>query len=115
MNSLHSLNQFLSKKTLRKVPEVFLIFWIIKLLTTAMGDSTSDYLVHVFDPIITVVLGAIGFGIAITLQIFVKRYTAWIYWLTVTMVAIFGTMAADVIHIGLGVPYLDSTIFFSIV
>lgn len=35
----------LSKRTARKVPDVTVFFWIIKLLTTAMGESTSDYLV----------------------------------------------------------------------
>jgi len=79
-----------------------------------MGESTSDYLVHTIDPVIAVIFGAIGFVITIILQLSVKRYVAWIYWLAVTMVAIFGTMAADVLHIGLGIPYLVSSIFFSI-
>ena len=104
----------LSRKLQRKVPEIFLIFWIIKLLTTAFGESTSDTMVHAMDPVIAVMIGFIGFAIAIILQIWVKKYIAWIYWLAVTMVAVFGTMAADVIHIGLGVPYLYSTIFFAV-
>ena len=108
-----TLNYF-TKPTLRKVPEVFLIFWIIKLLTTAMGESTSDYLVHALNPAIAVIIGGIGFAIAMILQLKTKHYIAWIYWLAVTMVAIFGTMAADVLHIGLGIPYLTSTIFFSV-
>src|SRR5258708_205358 len=113
--NLHWLWQFLSKQTLRKVPEVLLLFWIIKLLTTALGESTSDYLVHTLNhPVIAVALGGTGFIIAMILQLWIRHYIAWIYWLSFTMVAIFGTMAADVIHIGLGVPYLISTIFFSI-
>lgn len=108
------VSEFLTHTTFRKVPEVFLTFWIIKLLTTAMGESTSDYLVHMLNPVPAVLLGGAGFGIAMILQLFVKRYTAWIYWLAVTMVAVFGTMAADVIHIGLGIPYLVSTVFFSL-
>jgi uncharacterized membrane-anchored protein len=48
------------------------------------------------------------------LQLLVRRYVAWIYWLAVVMVAIFGTMAADVLHIGLGIPYLASTAFFAL-
>ena len=101
------------RRMLRKVPEVTVYFWIIKLLTTAMGESTSDYLVHHLDPVIAVALGGIGIVIALVLQLFVRRYAAWIYWLAVVMVAIFGTMAADVVHIGLGVPYLASTAFFT--
>lgn len=103
-----------TRQTMRKVPEVTIYFWIIKLLTTAMGEATSDFLVHHIDPVIAVIIGGIGFSIAIVLQFFTHRYVAWKYWLAVTMVAIFGTMAADVVHIVLGVSYLASTIFFSI-
>ncbi len=101
------------KRMLRKVPEVTIYFWIVKLLTTAMGESTSDYLVRHLNPVIAVALGGMGLVIALVLQLFVRRYVAWIYWLAVVMVALFGTMAADVVHIGLGVPYLVSTAFFT--
>src|SRR5260221_6518604 len=100
---------------LRKVPEITLIFWVIKLLTTAMGEVTSDFLVHQMDSIIAVFLGAVGLSIALLLQLFVRKYIPWIYWLAVVMVAIFGTMAADILHIGLGIPYLISSLFFSII
>lgn len=100
---------------LRKVPEVTLYFWAIKLLSTALGESTSDFLVHHIDPVIAVIFGAIAFSIAIVLQFWVRKYIACIYWLAVVMVAIFGTMVADVAHIVLGIPYLISTIFFAIV
>lgn len=109
------LQKILSTKLLRKVPEITALFWIIKLLTTAMGESTSDFMVHHFDPIVTVVIGFIGFAIAIAIQFWARKYVAWIYWLAVTMVAVFGTMAADVVHIVLGVPYLISTICFAII
>lgn len=108
------LAKFFNTKVFRKVPEITLIFWIIKLLTTAMGESTSDFMVHHFDPIIAVTIGFLAFLLAIILQFLVKKYIPWIYWLTVTMVAVFGTMAADVVHIVLGVPYVVSTITFAI-
>jgi len=79
-----------------------------------MGESTSDYLVRTIDPVIAVILGGIGFIIALILQLSTHKYIAWIYWLAVTMVAIFGTMVADILHIGLGIPYLISTAFFSV-
>lgn len=101
-------------RALRKVPEVTALFWIVKLLTTAMGESTSDYLVHQIDPVIAVALGGIGLVAALILQFSVRRYIAWVYWLTVIMVAIFGTMAADVVHLGFGVPYIISTPFFTV-
>jgi uncharacterized membrane-anchored protein len=105
---------FLTKTTLRKVPQLTIFFWIIKLLSTALGESTSDYLVFHINPYVAVALGAIGLVAALSLQLVVKRYIAWVYWLTVVMVAIFGTMAADVLHVGLGISYLISSIFFSI-
>ncbi|HUY75647.1 MAG TPA: hypothetical protein VMV29_02680 [Ktedonobacterales bacterium] len=97
-----------------KVPEVTVAFWIVKLLTTAMGESTSDYLVYHINPYVAVVAGGVGLVVALILQFAVRRYIPWVYWLAVIMVAIFGTMAADVLHVVLGVPYLDSTIGFAI-
>lgn len=100
---------------LRKVPEITVYFWLIKLLTTAMGESTSDYLVTTINPYIAVLLGAVGLVVALALQFSVRQYIPWVYWLTVLMVAVFGTMAADVMHLQLGVPYLASTIVFALV
>ncbi|GLV59294.1 membrane protein [Dictyobacter sp. S3.2.2.5] len=99
---------------LKKVPEITIFFWIIKLLTTAMGETTSDYMVNHIDPVIAVAIGALGLCVALALQLVVRRYIPAVYWFAVVMVAIFGTMAADVLHIGLGIPYLASTIFFAI-
>jgi uncharacterized membrane-anchored protein len=99
----------------RKVPEITAYFWIVKLLTTAMGEATSDFLVTKLNPYVAVALGGVGLCIALILQFSVRRYIASTYWLTVVMVAVFGTMVADGLHIQLGVPYLVSTIFFAFV
>jgi len=98
-----------------KVPEVTAFFWIVKALTTAMGESTSDFLVHTLVPEVAVVLGGIAFAIALYLQFTKDRYVPWAYWTAVAMVGVFGTMAADVLHVGFGVPYIASTIFYAIV
>jgi uncharacterized membrane-anchored protein len=100
---------------LSKVPEVTAFFWIVKALTTAMGESTSDFLVHTLVPEIAVVLGGIAFCVALYLQFSKDRYVPWAYWLAVAMVGVFGTMAADVLHVGLGVPYVVSTVFYAVV
>ena len=97
----------------RKVPEVTTLFWIVKLLTTGMGETTSDYLVYHINPYLAVMLGGVGLVVSLLLQFTVRRYIPWIYWLAVVMVAIFGTMAADVVHIVLGVPYLVSSVCFA--
>jgi len=100
------------QSTLSKVPEITALFWITKILTTGMGETASDYLAHALGSIPAVALGGIGLVVALLLQFSTKRYIPWIYWLTVVMVSVFGTMAADVLHVGLGIPYLVSTSFF---
>jgi len=97
-----------------KVPEVTVFFWVVKLLTTAMGEATSDYSVHQIDPVIAVVLGGIAFAIVLAVQLGVARYAAPVYWTAVVMVAVFGTMCADVIHVRFGVPYAASAAMFSV-
>ncbi len=97
-----------------RVPEITAYFWAIKALSTAMGESTSDYLVHAMDPKVAVVLGFIGFVAALTLQFWMRRYNAWTYWLAVVAVGVFGTMAADVLHVGFGVPYIVSSVIYAI-
>jgi uncharacterized membrane-anchored protein len=98
----------------RRVPEVTAYFWIIKVLTTAMGEATSDYLVHRFDPVVAVAFGAIGLAGALMMQFSVRRYVAAVYWFAVVMVAVFGTMVADVLHIQFGIPYQVSTGLFAV-
>ena len=48
------------------------------------------------------------FVAALALQLSVRRDLAWTYWLAVVMVGVFGTMAADVLHVGFRVPYIAS-------
>lgn len=103
-----------SRSLISKVPEVTAIFWVIKILTTGMGETTSDFLVHRIDPPIAVAIGGVCFLMSLAVQFFMPRFNVWIYWLAVVMVSIFGTMAADVLHVGLGVPYSISTTFFGV-
>ena len=97
----------------RRVPQITVSFWVIKALSTAMGEATSDYSVHRMNPKLAVVLGFIGFVIALTLQFSMRRYVAWTYWLAVVGVGVFGTMAADVLHVGFGIAYPVSTALYA--
>jgi uncharacterized membrane-anchored protein len=97
-----------------RVPEVTAFFWIIKALSTAMGESTSDYLVNAINPVIAVLIGFVGFAVAMAIQFSMRRYVAWAYWLAVVMVGVFGTMVADVLHVGFGVPYEISASVFAL-
>ena len=80
------------------------VLLVIKGLSTALGESTSDYMVHRLDPVLAVMIGFAGFLVALVLQLAMRRYVAWTYWFAVVMVGIFGTMAADVLHVRFHVP-----------
>jgi uncharacterized membrane-anchored protein len=101
--------------TALRVPEITAFFWIVKALSTAMGESTSDYLVNTIDPVVAVLVGFVAFAAAIAIQFSMRRYVAWAYWLAVVMVGVFGTMVADVLHVALGVPYELSASAFAVV
>lgn len=99
---------------LNKVPEVTLSFWIIKIMSTTVGETGADYLA---------VNAGLGQGItrmimvavlmtALYLQLRTRRYTPWIYWLTVVLVSVVGTQVTDLLTDGLGVSlYLSTTAF----
>jgi len=91
-----------------KVPELTLWFWAIKLLSTAMGEATSDYLVFHVDPYVAVVFGCLGLALSLAIQLRATRYVAAVYWLAIVMVAVFGTMVADVLHVVIHIPYVLS-------
>jgi uncharacterized membrane-anchored protein len=97
-----------------KVPQITLLFWVIKLVTTFMGEATSDY----FGDGNVVIGGAIEvviLGLAIFLQFRVRRYVPAAYWFLAMAIAIFGTGASDTLHIALGIPYVGTTAFWAIV
>lgn len=97
-----------------KVPAVKPYFWLVKLLTTAMGEAVSDFSVRQLNPYLAVVAGFAVFAIAIAWQFGTRGYRTWPYWSAVAMVAVFGTMAADAMHIALGIGYAVSASFFAI-
>ena len=101
-----------ARGALTKVPEITAIFWVLKLLTTGMGEAMSDFLGQQSVPL----AGAIGiFGLwyALRLQMRTREYRAPVYWFAVMMVAIFGTMAADGVHDGASIPYSVTTPVFA--
>jgi len=101
-----------TRPALSKVPEVTAWFWAVKVLSTGMGETASDFLLHTLEPEVALALGGAGLAASLALQFRAPRYVPWIYWLAVVMVSVFGTMAADAVHVGLGVPYAASTVVF---
>jgi uncharacterized membrane-anchored protein len=99
----------------QRVPDPTVLFWLAKGFSTAMGEAMSDFSIHVLPPVVAVLCGFVLFVAALALQLTRHRFTPWAYWLTVAMVGVFGTMAADVVHVALGVPYPISTAFYALV
>jgi uncharacterized membrane-anchored protein len=91
-----------------KVPEITALFWLVKVLTTGMGEAASDYLASVSIALAAVV-GLVGFVVGMWVQLRTRRYQAGPYWFAVAMVAVFGTMAADALHVVLHIPYTVTT------
>ncbi|HEX4246469.1 MAG TPA: hypothetical protein VH008_01280 [Pseudonocardia sp.] len=106
---------------LNKVPEITAVFWVIKVLTTGMGEALSDFLLNGgtgvpgLGLVGTLVLDAAIFVTALVLQFSVRRYMAWVYWFAVVAVSVFGTVASDVVAYVVGVPlWAVSTLYAGI-
>jgi uncharacterized membrane-anchored protein len=97
-----------------KVPEITVLFWVIKVLSTAMGEALSDFLDGGSGlwPVAGCLLALIAFVVALRLQFRSPTYRPAVYWFAVAMVATFGTMAADGWHQALGIPYYGSTALY---
>ena len=104
----------IARQAMTKVPEITVVFWVLKLLTTGMGEAMSDFLGQTSIPLAGAV-GIFGMWFALRLQLRAREYRAPIYWFAVMMVAIFGTMVADGLRDGASLSYEVTTPFFAIV
>jgi uncharacterized membrane-anchored protein len=100
---------------LNKVPEVTLIFWTIKILSTTVGETGADYLaVHVgLGANLTTAFMCALLLAALLLQLSTKRYVPWIYWLTVVLVSVVGTQITDFLTDKLEISLYVSTAAFA--
>lgn len=106
-----------TRRVLAKVPEITALFWVVKLLTTGMGEACSDWLAGGADSGIGRLamaggLALVGFVVSLWLQLRADRYRPVTYWFAVAMVAVFGTMAADGVHSVLGLSYTLTTVAY---
>ena len=105
------------RQFLNKVPEVTLAFWIIKILSTTVGETVADFLAvnagwgqgTTRGAMLTLLI------IALSLQLRTRRYTPWVYWLTVVLVSVVGTQITDLLTDKLGVSLYVSTAVFAAV
>src|SRR6478735_1645019 len=104
------------RRMLNKVPEVTAYFWIIKVLCTTVGETFADFLNDKMGLGLTgtsIVMTVVLIG-ALVLQFRKDRYVPAIYWLSVVLISVVGTLITDNLSDGLGVPLVTSTIVFSI-
>lgn len=104
-----------SSQWLNKVPEVTLAFWVIKIMSTTVGETGADFLAvnagwgqGMTRSVMAALLAA-----AVFTQLRTRRYTPWIYWLTVVLVSVVGTQITDLLTDGLGVSLYVSTSVFA--
>ena len=101
---------------LNKVPEVALSFWIIKIMSTTVGETGADFLAvnaGLGQGVTRTVMAAL-LAAALFVQLRTRRYTPWIYWLTVVLVSVVGTQITDLLTDGLGVSLYISTSVFAV-
>ncbi|RBH42331.1 hypothetical protein C3F00_039990, partial [Pseudomonas sp. MWU13-2860] len=101
---------------LNKVPEVTLSFWIIKIMSTTVGETGADFLAvnaGFGQGLTRTVMGGL-LAVALFMQLRTRRYTPWIYWLTVVLVSVVGTQITDLLTDGLGVSLYVSTSVFAV-
>lgn len=100
---------------LNKVPEVTLYFWIIKILCTTVGETAADYLNETlgFGLDNTSLLTTALLVVALVFQFRARRYVPGIYWLSVVLISVVGTLLSDKLADDLGVPLETTTILFA--
>ena len=104
------------KQALAKVPEVTLIFWIIKVAATTLGETAGDSLSMSLNLgyIVSTAIFAVIFAAAVATQIKAKRFNKWLYWLTIVATTTLGTTIADFVDRSLGIGYAGgSAILFA--
>jgi uncharacterized membrane-anchored protein len=108
------IGRFLPAPVAAKVPEVILLFWVVKILTTAGGEATSDYLKTYGNfgggglEVLVIVVGLV-------LQFGTRRYRAFAYWSLAYAIAITGTGVSDFLHLDVHIPYAGTTLLWTAV
>jgi uncharacterized membrane-anchored protein len=108
------IGRFLPTPVAAKVPEVILLFWVVKILTTAGGEVTSDYLKT---------YGNVGGGglevlvivVGLVVQFGTRRYRAFAYWALAYAIAVTGTGVSDFLHLDVHIPYAGTTLLWAVV
>lgn len=101
-----------SKYALSKVPELTLIFWVIKILATTLGETAGDALsmsMNLGYLVSTAIFGAL-FLAAVSAQIKAKQFHPFLYWVTIIATTTVGTTLADYATRSLGIGYTGGSV-----
>ncbi|ARF53326.1 COG4705 family protein [Streptomyces gilvosporeus] len=101
---------------LNKVPEVTIWFWVIKVLCTTVGESFADWINMKLGVglVNTALIFTAVFVVVLVVQLRLKRYVPFPYWLTVVVVSVTGTLYTDILTDQLNVPLWISSAVFSV-
>jgi uncharacterized membrane-anchored protein len=113
-DQLPLIGRFLPAPVAAKVPEVILVFWVVKILTTAGGEATSDYL-KTFGNFGGGGLEVLVIVVGLVLQFGTRRYRAFAYWSLAYAIAITGTGVSDFLHLDVHIPYAGTTLLWAVV
>ncbi len=104
-------NQTLASEALAKVPEVTLIFWLIKILATTLGETGGDAVSMSMNLgyLLSTAIFAVIFIIAVMAQIKAKQFHPTLYWVTIIATTTVGTTLADFADRSLGIGYAGGT------
>ena len=102
---------------LNKVPEVTLVFWIIKVLCTTVGETFADLLNDKLGLGLTMTTYIMGTFLAVMLiaQFTLTRYVPAVYWVSVVLLSVVGTLITDNLVENFGISLLTTTIGFSVI
>src|SRR5436190_5294863 len=106
----------LRRQMLNKVPEVTVYFWIVKILCTTVGESFADYVNETlgFGLTNTTLMFSAALVVALIAQFALRRYFPPVYWLSVVLISVVGTLLTDNLTDGHNVPLWISTTVFSV-
>lgn len=98
-----------------KVPQITLAFWVIKVFSTTVGETAADYLNVTlgFGLTVTSIVTGVVFLIALGVQFWTRRYVPAVYWITVVLISVVGTLITDNLTDAAGIPLWVSTLVFS--
>lgn len=110
-------NETLASEALAKVPEVTLIFWLIKILATTLGETGGDAVSMSMNLgyLLSTAIFAVIFIFAVLAQIKAKQFHPILYWVTIIATTTVGTTLADFADRSLGIGYAGgTTLLFSL-